>query len=116
MNRVLPILLILFAAFSVKAQTKVVDITNVDSVKYIMEGDWYRLIEKRDTIFEKFTFRKDEYSGSCYSKNYISTAPFFELVYEDSTMKIKWIDITGGGSEYKIVQMTNQRMIVACGR
>jgi hypothetical protein len=100
-----------FKIISTNYASKEIDLDNLNEVKAIIDGQWYRLFEK-DTIIDTFKFYENSFKGECKSKSYISTAPVFILIRQDNKTIIRWYDITGGEFDYVILELTNEKMTV----
>jgi len=98
-----------FKIISTDYVSKAIDLDNLNEVKVTIEGQWYRLFEN-DTIIETFKFYENSFQGECKSKSYISTAPVFTLIRQDSKTIIRWYDITGGEFDYVILELTKEKM------
>lgn len=90
---------------------KTIDLTNLDSVKHYLTGNWMQVNSENNVRFS-ITFSTDGYQGNWNSNDVISTAPIFNLIRDEDRTLLRFMDITGGTFDYEVCKLTRKKLVL----
>jgi hypothetical protein len=88
-----------------EAGVELTDSTSFKSIQNQLVGCWR-------TKYSQFQYEKERNLGHEYRSRTHSSAPFFYLTILENNTYMYWVELTGGGSSMKVVNITKNRLIV----